>query len=90
MPEPVLVTVILKPVPDPSGSESMAHAFAMLKDWAATQNLTVQPPVNTDAETLRFAVVLTSDVDQADALIADLLGKAFVDTSYRKPADALP
>ena len=90
MPEPVLVTVILKPVPDPSGTVTMAHAFAMLNDWAATQDVTVQPPVNTDDETLRFAAVLTSDEAQADALIADLLGKAFVDTSYRKPADALP
>ncbi len=90
MPEPVLVTVILKPVPDPSGAKSMAHAFAMLKDWAATHDVTVQPPVNTDAETLRFAAVLTSDEVQADTLIAELLGKAFVDTSYRKPADALP
>jgi hypothetical protein len=88
--EPVLVTVILKPVPDPSGTLSMAHAFAKLKDWAATRNVTVQPPVNTDAETLRFAAVLTSDEALADALIADLLGKAFVDTSYRKPTDALP
>lgn len=90
MPEPVLVTVILKPMPDPSGAESMAHAFAMLKDWAATQHVVVQTPVDSDAETLRFAAVLTSDEDQADVLIVELQGKAFVDTSYRKPADALP
>ncbi|NNE54054.1 MAG: hypothetical protein HKN30_16830 [Sulfitobacter sp.] len=68
----------------------MAQAFAMLLDWAATQNVTVQPPVDDDPETLRFAVVLASDEAQADLLIADLQTKAFVDTSYRKPADALP
>ncbi|WP_108387372.1 hypothetical protein [Yoonia sediminilitoris] len=68
----------------------MAQAFAMLKDWAATHDVTVQTPVDNDAETLRFAAVLTSDEAQADALIAELVGKAFVDTSYRKPADALP
>ncbi len=90
MPEPVLVTVILVPVPDSSGAASMAHAFLMLKDWAAEHDVAVQPPVDENAETLRFATVLASSEDQADALIVELRGKAFVDASYRKPPDALP
>lgn len=90
MSEPVLVTVILKTVPDNFSLGTMAQAFAALLDWAGTHNVSVQPPVDNDAETLRFAVVLTCDEEQADLLIAELQSKAFVDTSYRKPADALP
>lgn len=90
MTEAVLVTVILKSAPDAYGTATMAQAFAMLSDWAASQGVTVQPPVDNGAETLRFAVVLASDEAQADMLIEDLQNKAFVDTSYRKPADALP
>ncbi len=90
MSEPTIVTVILKSVPDQSGSEPMANSFAMLKNWAITHNVTVQPPVDTDPETLRFATVLASDKSEADALIVDILSLPFVDTCYRKPTDALP
>lgn len=90
MTESVIVTVILKPVSDPSGGDSMVHAFAMLTDWATTHNVTVQPPIDTDPETLRFATVLASDKSKADTLIVEILALPFVDTCYRKPTDALP
>lgn len=90
MSEPVLVIVILKTVPNNYSSGTMAQAFAMLLEWADAHDVNVQTPVDRDAETLRFAVVLASDEEQADLLIAELQSKAFVDTSYRKPADALP
>lgn len=88
--EPIIVTVILNPVPDPSYDEPMYHSFVMLKDWAADHNVTVQPPVDTDAEALRYAALLVPNKDQADILIVELLDMTFVDTCYRKPTDVPP
>lgn len=90
MTEPKIVTVILKPMSDASGTGSMPHSFAMLKNWATIHNVTVQPPIDNDPETLRFATVLISDKSKADALIVEILSLPFVDTCYRKPTDALP
>lgn len=90
MTEPVIVTVILNPVPDPSGNEPMFHAFVMLKNWAAKHDVTVQPPIDTDAEALRYAAVLAPNSNQADIIIVQLSDKRFVDTCYRKPTDAPP
>lgn len=90
MSEPVVVTVILKPVPDASGAASMVHAFGLLKHWAETHNVSVQPPESTDTTSMRFAALLAADEEHADSLIANIMGEAFVDTSYRKPADDLP
>lgn len=88
--EPTIVTVILKPMPDASGTGSMPHSFAMLKNWAAIHDITVQPPVDNDPETLRFATVLALDKIQADVMIVEILSLPFVDTCYRKPTDTLP
>ncbi len=88
--DPVIVTVILNPVPDSFGKEPMFHAFILLKKWATNRNVTVQPPVDTDEETLRYATVVTPNKDQADIIIVELLDLTFVDTCYRKPADAPP
>ncbi|WP_367109638.1 hypothetical protein [uncultured Psychrobacter sp.] len=90
MTEPVIVTVILNPVPDPSGAEPMFHAFVMLKDWAADHNVTVQPPINTNAEALRYAAVLAPNKDRADTIMVELSDLTFVDACYRKPTDAPP
>lgn len=88
--EPIIVTVILNPVPDPFYDEPMYHSFVMLKDWATDHNVTVQPPVDTDAEALRYVALLVPDKDQADILIVELLDLTFVDTCYRKPTDVPP
>ena len=88
--EPVIITVILKPMSDTSGAGSMPHSFAMLKNWAAIHNITVQSPVDSDPETLRFVTVLAADNIQADMIIVEILSLPFVDTCYRKPTDALP
>ncbi len=90
MAEPVIVTVILNPVPDSSADEPMCHAFTLLKDWADNHDVAVQPPVDTDAEALRFAALLAANKHQADKLIGELLNLTFVDTCYTKPTDAPP
>ncbi|MEN2751856.1 MULTISPECIES: hypothetical protein [Psychrobacter] len=90
MAEPIIVTVILNPVPDPSFDEPMYHAFVMLKEWAADHNVTVQPPIDTDAEALRYAALLVPDKEQVNTLIVELLELTFVDTCYKKPTDVPP
>lgn len=90
MTSPIIVTVILNPVPDPFGEKPMIHAFVMLKKWAHKHNVTVQPPVDMDEESLRYATVLAPNKKQADTIIVDLLNMKFVDTCYRKPTDAPP
>ena len=86
----MIVTVILNPVPDAPGVEPMFRAFIMLKNWAANHNVKVQPPVDTDAEALRYAAVLAPNKDRADTIIVQLLNLTFVDTCYKKPVDAPP
>lgn len=88
--EPVIVTVILKPASEQTGSKTMANSFAKLESWASTNDVTVQPPIDTDPEALKFATVLASDNSEADDLIGEILSLPFVDTCYKKPTDALP
>ncbi len=86
----MIVTVILKPVSDQTGSKTMANSFAKLESWARTNDVTVQSPIDTDPETLKFATVLASDNSKAHDLIGEILSLPFVDTCYKKPTDALP
>lgn len=90
MSEPVIITVVLKPISDRAETVKITGAFKMLEDWADQNNLVIQPPVTDDEETLRFTALLIGDANQANAVIAKLERKPFVDAAYIKPADELP